>query len=184
MKVITGIAKGKPLETLKGEDVVRPTSQMAKEGIFSAVQFYVAGAKTLDPFAGSGQLGIEALSREASLCVFVDQSREAVEIIIKNLKYTNLFSKSRVITSEATRYLKFCKEEFDIVFIDPPYNKGLCNDVLPFVGDVLTDNGFVFCETDRRETLEETYGSLKLKKCYRYGKALVWLYQKNSEIGE
>ena len=106
MKVITGIAKGKPLETLKGEDVVRPTSQMAKEGIFSAVQFYVASAKTLDLFAGSGQLGIEALSREASLCVFVDQSREAVEIIIKNLKYTNLFSKSRVITSEATRYLK------------------------------------------------------------------------------
>ncbi len=179
MKVITGSAKGKPLKTLEGADIVRPTSQKVKEGIFSAIQFNVPGARVLDLFAGSGQLGIEALSRDASLCVFVDQSREAANTVIENLKYTNLFAKSRVITSEATRYLSFCKDEFDIVFIDPPYRKELVDAVMPLVSKVISEDGMVICETEIKKELEESYEGLTLAKKYKYGKTLIWRYQKS-----
>ena len=179
MKVITGSAKGKPLKTLEGADIVRPTSQKVKEGIFSAIQFNVPGARVLDLFAGSGQLGIEALSRDASLCVFVDQSREAANTVIENKKNTNLFTKSRVITSEATRYLSICKDEFDIVFIDPPYRKELVDAVMPLVSKVISEDGMVICETEIKKELEESYEGLTLAKKYKYGKTLIWRYQKS-----
>lgn len=177
MRVITGTARGRSLDTLKGEDIVRPTSQKIKESMFSAIQFIVAGAKVLDLFAGSGQLGIEALSRGADICVFVDNNREAIEIIKSNLKKTNLFQKAKVLTGDAGKYLAYSKDTFDIVFLDPPYGCGTVEAMLTLLEPCVAPRGQVVCETESGLAMPETAGVLKLKKNYRHGSTTVWLYQ-------
>ena len=105
MRVIAGTARGKNLQALPGEDITRPTINRVKEAMFSSVQFLVPGARVLDLFAGSGQLGIEALSRGAARCVFLDENREAVNIVMKNCKNCGVFDRSRVNIGEAARFL-------------------------------------------------------------------------------
>ena len=184
MRVITGSARGKQLETLPGEEIVRPTADRVKEGMFSAVQFYVAGAKVLDLFAGSGQLGIEALSRGAALCVFVDTSRQASDVVMRNLKKTGLHTLARVVTRDAFRYLEHCKDKFDLILVDPPYRMGLCDLALEKLDRVTVPGGFVFCETEKDADLPPAAGKLRLKKTYSYGKTRVWLYtMENPEEG-
>ena len=141
MRVITGSAKGKRLKTLDGLDV-RPTSEKVKESIFSIIQFELEGAKFLDLFAGSGQIGIEALSRGAEMCVFVDSNRDSQNIIKENLQSTNLFSKSRVVNMDSLAYVDRCTDVFDIAFLDPPYNLGILQKVLPKIVEKMT-----FCPT-------------------------------------
>ena len=130
MRIITGIARGKQLKTLEGE-ATRPTSEKVKEAVFSAIQFDIEGRRFLDLFAGSGQIGIEALSRGAEMCVFVDSNRESQNIIKENLQNTNLFSKSRVVNMDSLAYVDRCTDIFDIAFLDPPYNLGILQKVLP-----------------------------------------------------
>ncbi|MEA4911142.1 MAG: RsmD family RNA methyltransferase, partial [Oscillospiraceae bacterium] len=142
---------------------------------------YVAGARALDLFAGSGQLGIEALSRGAQLCVFVDQNREASEVVIRNLKYTGLFAKARVLTSDAARYVRYCKEQFDLLFLDPPYRHDTIAEFLPLIEPLTAPGGFVICETEQNAPLEEIYGALTLQKRYRYGKTAVAIYRKQED---
>ena len=121
MRVIAGEARGRSLEALPGTDVTRPTLSQVKEAMFSIVQFDLPGARVLDLYAGSGQLGIEALSRGAARCVFLDENREAVNIIMRNCKACGVFDRSRVNIGEAARYLSACREQFDIVLLDPPF---------------------------------------------------------------
>ena len=106
MRVIAGTARGKNLAALPGEDVTRPTINRVKEAMFSSVQFLLPGARVLDLFAGSGQLGIEALSRGAKFAVFVDASREAQEVIRANLQSTGLAQKSRVAAMDALGFFE------------------------------------------------------------------------------
>ena len=120
MRVIAGEARGRSLEALPGTDVTRPTLSQVKEAMFSIVQFDLPGARVLDLYAGSGQLGIEALSRGAARCVFLDENREAVNIIMRNCKACGVFDRSRVNIGEAARYLSACREQFAIVLLDPP----------------------------------------------------------------
>ncbi len=183
MRVITGAARGKPLETLPGEEVVRPTAERVKEGMFSAVQFRVAGAKVLDLFAGSGQLGVEALSRGASLCVFVDASRQSTDVVLRNLRRTGLQQNARVLTGDSFRYLDHCKETFDLVLVDPPYRKDLCPRALEQLEGAVAPGGYVLCETEKEAEMPETLGGLALKKQYKYGKTRVWMYVR-PETGE
>ena len=117
MRVIAGTARGKNLQALPGEDITRPTINRVKEAMFSSVQFLVPGARVLDLFAGSGQLGIEALSRGAARCVFLDENREAVNIVMKNCKNCGVFDRSRVNIGEAARFLSACREQFDLVLL-------------------------------------------------------------------
>lgn len=149
MKIITGIAKGMNLETLEGE-ATRPTSQRVKEAIFSMIQFDIEGASVLDLFAGSGQLGLEALSRGAKKATFCDSSRAATEIIIKNAKKSRMFDKCRISTCDCIQMIKGIakKEKYDIVFIDPPYKAECLPTVLELLdkSDVLSENAFVICE--------------------------------------
>ncbi|MEG1181942.1 MAG: 16S rRNA (guanine(966)-N(2))-methyltransferase RsmD, partial [Oscillospiraceae bacterium] len=170
----------KNLETLKGDEVVRPTAERVKEALFSAVQFHIPGAQTLDLFAGSGQLGIEALSRGAAMCVFIDQSRDACDVVKRNLKHTELYQNARVASSDALIYLKYCKDKFDIIFVDPPYKNGTVQNLLPELGRVCAQDGFVVCETERDADLPDTSNNLTLKKSYRYGHTRIWLYQNAS----
>lgn len=180
MRVITGTARGARLESPEGQDI-RPTSEVAKEAIFSMLQFELIESVVLDLFAGSGQLGIEALSRGARLAVFVDSSRAAQEIIRRNLAQTKLAPLSRVATMDAGAFLSTAKETFDIAFLDPPYGKQLIDAVLPALTEKMADTGVIVCETDRNENLPEVVGEFRLHKTYRYGKAKVTTYRKASE---
>ena len=132
--MITGTARGRKLNTLEGLDV-RPTTDQVKEAMFSIIQFEVEGAAVLDLFAGSGQLGIEALSRGARLAVFVEQSRKAQEVVRQNLLATKLAEHSRVTAMDAIAYLQGCRDHFDIALLDPPYRSGLLEKALPALGN-------------------------------------------------
>lgn len=177
MRVITGSARGRKLRTLEGGDVVRPTTDRVKEAMFSIVQFDIPGASVLDLFSGSGQLGIEALSRGAENAVFVDKSQEAFNVIKENLKTTNLFSKSVVLNTDSVQYIKDSRVKFDLVFLDPPYKMGLIDEVLPFVANCCNDGATIVCETDYTETLPEEAGMFVKFKEYKYSKTKLTTYK-------
>ena len=148
MRVIAGEARGRRLEALPGTDVTRPTLSQVKEAMFSIVQFDLPGARVLDLYAGSGQLGIEALSRGAARCVFLDESREAVSIVMRNCKACGVFDRSRVNIGEAARFLSACREQFDLVLLDPPFRGGTLEKILPAVEKCVAPGGIVLCESE------------------------------------
>lgn len=179
MRVITGSARGRKLITVPGMDVVRPTTDRVKEALFSTVQFEVEGAMVLDLFAGSGQLGIEALSRGARSAVFIDSSRESVEVIKQNLTTTGLMKQARVALMDAVTYVKNTNERFDLAFLDPPYrNSSILEEILPVLGEKMTDGGGILCETDRKDVLPERAGPFAIFRQYRHSKTMVTLYRK------
>ena len=151
MRIITGEARGARLTTLDS-DATRPTSDKVKEAIFSMIQFDLEGRVVLDLFGGSGQLALEALSRGAGKAVIVDQSRDAVNVIIDNAKKTKLFDRCRISCSDYAAYLKGAagREKFNVVFLDPPYNTGLLRDSLSAIADadILAEGGFIIAESD------------------------------------
>lgn len=177
MRVITGSARGAKLSTLEGEDV-RPTGDRVKEAIFSMIQFEIEGRTVLDLFAGSGQLGIEALSRGARLAVFVDQSPAAVAMVKQNLQHTRLFQKARVLHTDYTSFLAGVKEPFDIALVDPPYSKGLVEAALPLLSQHMSPGGVIVCEVAGKDTLPEQAGEFILSQTKRYGKTAVGLYRR------
>ena len=146
--------------------------------MFSIVQFDLPGARVLDLYAGSGQLGIEALSRGAVRCVFLDENREAVNIIMRNCKACGVFDRSRVNIGEAARYLSACREQFDIVLLDPPFRNGTLEKILPAVDKCTAPGGIVLCESETGIVLPAEAGGLTLKKQYKYGRVLLWKYTK------
>ena len=178
MRVIAGEARGRRLEALPGTEITRPTMDQVKEAMFSIVQFDLPGARVLDLYAGSGQLGIEALSRGAARCVFLDENREAVNIVMKNCKNCGVFDRSRVNIGEAARYLSACHEQFDIVLLDPPFHTGTLEKILPGVDKCLAPGGIVICESETGLVLPAEVGGMTLKKQYKYGKVLLWKYGK------
>ena len=178
MRVIAGEARGRRLEALPGTDVTRPTLSQVKEAMFSIVQFDLPGARVLDLYAGSGQLGIEALSRGAARCVFLDENREAVSIVMRNCKACGVFDRSRVNIGEAARFLSACREQFDLVLLDPPFRGGTLEKILPAVEKHVAPGGIVLCESETGIVLPAQAGSLTLQKQYKYGKVLLWKYTK------
>lgn len=177
MRVITGEARGKRLITLDGEEITRPTTEMVKEAMFSIIQFDLDGARVLDLFAGSGQLGIEAISRGAQSCTFVDSSAEAVKIIKTNLSACGFLDRATVLTQDADRYLRTAKYGVDIALLDPPYRQGTLERILPQLEVVMSDNATVICEHEKGLELEESYGRLCRYRCYRYGKIALTVYK-------
>lgn len=180
MRVITGLAKGRRLEELPGLDT-RPTTSRVKEGLFSAIQFDIEGRRVLDLFAGTGQLGIEALSRGARNCVFVDSSRDSQNITRQNLQHTGLAKASRVAAMDFAAFLRSTNEVFDIAFLDPPYDKGLIPEALPLLVEKMSPGGAILCETRVKEPLPEQVGKFAVKKSYRYGKIKLTLYRRPAE---
>ena len=150
MKIITGSAKGMNLETLEGEST-RPTSQRIKEAVFSMIQFEIENSTVLDVFAGSGQMGIEALSRGAKRATFCDISRDAVDIVITNAKKARLFDKCRVSCCDYKQLIRGLanKEVYDLVFVDPPYKDKIISDVLKRLleANVVNDASKIICES-------------------------------------
>ena len=176
MRVITGTARSTPLKAPKGLET-RPTLDQVKEGLFSAIQFDVPGARALDLFAGSGQLGIEALSRGARSAVFVDESRAAVQLVRANLALCRL--QGDVVQGESLGYLRTCGK-FDLIFLDPPYDTGLLDKALENVVqfDILAEGGIIVCESRREKVLPQLRAPYHLLTERNYGKIKLTLYGK------
>ena len=179
MRVITGTARGKRLGQLQGMDT-RPTTDQVKESMFNIIQFDVEDSRVLDLFAGTGQLGIEALSRGAKSCVFVDQRRDAVQLIRSNLKLCNLTDKARVVQGESVAMLSTLREQFDLVFLDPPYGTGILEIALKKLAeiDMLSEHGIIICESSVEQVMPELPAPYHKGREYRYGKIKLTVYRK------
>ena len=172
MRIITGKARGVRLFTLDG-DATRPTSERAKEAIFSMLQFELEGRTVLDLFGGSGQLALEALSRGAKSAVIADSSRQAIEIIRKNAEKTRLAELCSIMCSDWTQTLKrLADKKFDIVFLDPPYNAGIVPTILEKISVNLKETSVVVCETGNDISLFVPQ-SYEILKNVKYGIAYV-----------
>jgi 16S rRNA (guanine(966)-N(2))-methyltransferase RsmD len=176
MRVITGSARGRRLQTLEGNDV-RPTTDKVKEAVFSAVQFDIEGSNVLDLFSGSGQLGIEALSRGALKCTFVDASQKSVKVTNENIRVCGFEGMSSVLNTDSLGYLRTCRFEFDIAFLDPPYKKGILEEALPLLEKHMSPRGIAVCEHETGLVLPEEIGRMKKHKTYKYGKIEVTIYR-------
>ena len=183
MRVITGKARGRRLETLAGEDV-RPTADRIKEAVFSALQFEIEGRLFLDLFAGSGQMGIEALSRGAAGAVFVDESRDSAAVVRRNLQSTGLSENASVMNMDSIGFLKMKSGKFDIAFLDPPYNTGLLQKALSMITPVKKKNGVIVCESPLDEELPESCDNFVADRTYRYGKIKITMYRHREMLEE
>ncbi|MEE1238531.1 MAG: 16S rRNA (guanine(966)-N(2))-methyltransferase RsmD [Acutalibacteraceae bacterium] len=181
MRIITGLARGKRLVTPEGRDV-RPTPERVKEGLFSALQFDIEGRRVLDLFAGSGQLGLEALSRGAESAVFVDASDASVKIVKQNIEITGFSDKAKVFRSDYASFAAAYRDTFDIAFLDPPYAAGLLMPAIKAVLPLMSDYGTIVCEHPPEVKLEEKVGGFSVSKIYRYGKVLVTVYRKGETV--
>ena len=179
MRVITGTARGRRLKELEGMET-RPTTDRVKEGIFNIIQFDIEGRRVLDLFAGTGQLGIEALSRGAASAVFVDQRRDAAALTKDNLKITNLSDRAQVVCGDAQAYLAGAKGTFDLIFLDPPYAAKLWQSALESIArfDILSNHGIIVCESPLEQEMPEMAPPYYLHRTYRYGKIKVTTYHR------
>ena len=179
MRVITGVARGKRLITVQGNDIVRPTGDKVKEALFSSIQFDIEGRRILDLFAGSGQLGIEALSRGAESATFVDVNDASIKVIKQNLANTSLEELSTVQKSDYSTFALRCSQKFDIAFLDPPYQAGILEDAVSKTIPLMSNYGKIFCEHPLELKLPESIDNFSVVKIYRYGKTLVTVYAKD-----
>lgn len=177
MRVITGEARGRRLVTLEGDDV-RPTTDKVKEGIFNIIQFDIPEANVLDLFAGSGQLGIEAISRGARHCCFVDSSKRSLDTVKENLRICGFEKHASTFSGDGVSYAELSHDVFDIVFLDPPYRKQIIDKVLPVIARKVSDGGVIVCETSLEESLPETAGDFSVAREYKYGKIKITTYRK------
>ena len=178
MRVITGKARGMKLISLEGTDIIRPTADAVKESMFSIVQFDIEDAVVLDLFAGSGQLGIEALSRGAEKAYFVDSSKASIDVIRKNLAHTKLEDDAVVVNMPNSAFLRTAKERIDIAFLDPPYGKGLIQRSLGALTEIMNDGGIIVCEHETDCRLPEEENGFVISKQYKYGKIALTVYRK------
>ncbi|MEG2000614.1 MAG: 16S rRNA (guanine(966)-N(2))-methyltransferase RsmD [Evtepia sp.] len=179
MRVISGTARGRRLEEPLGLDT-RPTTDRVKESIFNIIQFELEGRRVLDLFSGTGQLGIEALSRGAAHCTFVDLRREAILLTRKNLERTGFDTQAALVQGDFQTFLRSTQEKFDVILIDPPYHTDLLEKAMTLISTVdnSSENGIIVCEKESSSdwpTISEPYC---LEKDYRYGKTGVALYRR------
>ena len=181
MRVITGTARGRRLKELEGMET-RPTTDRVKEGLFSALQFDIEGRRVLDLFAGTGQLGIECLSRGAVSAVFVDRRADAVKLIRENLKVTELTDRAKVISGDSMEYLKGLREKFDLIFLDPPYEAGLLEPAIAQIAkfDILAPHGIIVAEHPVEKAMPALAEPYRIQKTYRYGKIALTLYRRSA----
>ena len=179
MRVITGKARGIQLKTPEGMQT-RPTADRVKEALFSIINFDVPGAKVLDLFGGTGQLGIEALSRGAESAVFVDAREESCRLIRENLKRTKLEKDAKVIRSDYLDYLSRCREQYNIIFLDPPYAEVFLENAIKRITeiDILQSDGIIVAERPLGKELPWEFEGFTRSKDYKYGKVLLTIYRK------
>jgi 16S rRNA (guanine966-N2)-methyltransferase len=194
LRIIGGTAKGRRLQTppkgtvsRTGSQLIRPTADRAREALFSIIGKEVEDATVLDLFAGTGALGLEALSRGAQSAVFVDKSSQSTDLIKKNIELCGFSDKSFIIKRDLAKSLSFLEKyapnrEFSIIFIDPPYRKALCLKILEELAseNLLASSGLVVAEDDAGNQLPESVGSLSLFDRRRYGEIGFWFYRNSN----
>ena len=180
MRVISGKARGVNLKTPAGT-ATRPTADRVKEAVFSIIQFDLPGATVLDLFGGTGQLGIEALSRGAKNAVFVDERDDACKLIRENLKRTKLEGEGRIIRSDYSAFLKSTSQKFDIIFLDPPYAEVFLENSLNLITqiDILQSGGIIVAERPVEKALLWNFAGFTRSKDYKYGNTLITLFRKS-----
>ena len=180
MRVISGRARGVRLKTPEGMQT-RPTADRVKEALFSILQFELPGKKILDLFGGTGQLGIEAISRGAKETVFVDQSDKACKLIRENLRLAKMEDEGRVIRSDYLAFLRSTKEKFDIILLDPPYAEVFLENALNLITeiDILQSGGIIATEYPFGKVLPAEYSEVYRAKEYKYGKTILTIFRKN-----
>ena len=171
------------LQTLEGMGT-RPTTDRIKENLFNILAPYIINSKVLDLFAGSGSLGIEALSRGAESAVFSDRNEKCIKIIKNNLEHAKIAEKAGVFLGEAVVILKKLsqhRQKFDIIFLDPPYKKGIVPQILQHLeeNDVLDEKFIIIAETDISDELPESMGCLIISKIQVYGSTKLTFYKRN-----
>lgn len=181
LRVISGEAKGHKLKTLKS-NLTRPTSDKAKGSIFNIIAAIIFDTDVLDLFAGTGNLGIEALSRGSRSAVFVDRSHECFQIIKENLIHTKLFGKAEVMVTDVSSALTKLSQKgdkFDIIFLDPPYGKGLVEETLKCIAcnDVMKTDAIIVAEHDVNDIVPESAGNLKNFRQQKYGDTVISFYR-------
>ena len=180
MRVITGKARGVQLKTPDGM-ATRPTSDRVKEALFSIINFDIPGMTVLDLFGGTGQLGIEALSRGAEKAVFVDASEAACKLIRENLKRTKLEGQGRVVRGDYLSFLRSCREKFGIIFLDPPYAEEFLENALNCITeiDILQSGGIIVTERPLDKSLLLDFPGYTCSRDYKYGNTLITIFRKD-----
>lgn len=180
MRVITGTARGRRLNELKGSET-RPTTDRVKEGMFNIIQFDIEGRRVLDLFGGTGQLGIECLSRGAASATFVDARADAAQLIRGNLELTQLADRAKVLTADYASVLSSTTEKYDLVFLDPPYQTKLLERSLEMISrfDILREHGIIVCESPLDKILPELSAPYGKYREYRYGQIKVTIYHRD-----
>ena len=185
MRIVAGLAKGRKIESPKGMDV-RPTTDRVREALFSSIAFRIAGSQVLDLFAGTGALGLEALSRGAAAAVFADRSRRSIAMIRRNIAACRLASRATVIERDAASVLTMLRgqnRQFDLVFLDPPYDSPLLEQALRGLdeGRLVAENGLISAEhpAGRPPALPPGFAIASTK---RYGKTVLSFVQRTIDL--
>ncbi len=176
MRVISGSARGCKLQPVPGMNT-RPTTDRVKESVFNIIQNEICGARVLDLFAGTGQLGIETLSRGAASCDFVDQSRAALAVIRKNIQAARVESRSRIHSGGAAAFVSRCgKGRYDLILLDPPYGGKILNDALFAINrfDILSPSGIILCESALEDEFDAPFAP---GREYRYGATRITVFR-------
>lgn len=182
MRVITGSARGRRLGELRGMET-RPTTDKVKESIFNCIQFDVAGARVLDLFAGTGQLGIEALSRGAQSALFVDRRADAVKLVRENLALCRLEENAQVVCGDSLAQLAALRSRFDLIFLDPPYDSTLLEEAIARITmfDILSPGGIIVAESALDKSIPPLEAPYSASREYRYGKIKVTILRRAEE---
>lgn len=181
MRIISGEHRGRKLLEFEGMNI-RPTTDRVKESMFNLIQDWIYDARILDMFAGSGALSFEALSRGARSAVCIDRDLRSIDVIRKNAQTLNYTDKCVILNMDSMDYLKQCSEAFDVVFMDPPYNKGFIEPALKAITEkgILSDNGIIVLESDDTDF----YGAadkLEILKQRKYGRTYITIYRSIQE---
>lgn len=192
MRIITGIAKGRKIKAPSGMDT-RPTLDRVKESIFDILACKIEGKNILDLFAGTGNLGLEAISRGANKCIFVENNRDTYKILQENVTSLGFQKECELYNRDSFASLKFFHNNnntFDIIFLDPPYGKGYIEKAISAIDgeDLLNDDGIIVCEYDEKDLIPDTVGKIRSYRTEKYGRVKISFltqggdHDKNSSI--
>lgn len=182
MRIISGTRRGQKLIEFDGMSI-RPTTDRVRESIFNLIQGYIYGSRVLDLFGGSGALSFESLSRGAEAAVLVDIDPKSIKIINENKEKLRFVDEARVINKSAEEYLKSTNDKFDIIFLDPPYNKDFIKPIIESIieNDILAEDGIIVLESDHEDEHGQMDG-LSIIKQKKYGRTFVTIYQRGDTI--
>ena len=181
LRVISGKARGLKLDTPKNQDV-RPTTDRVKESLFNMINSYIMDSNILDLFAGTGSLGIECLSRGAKNCVFVDKSKDSINIVRSNVKKARVENESTILNvdfKDAVKRLSTQNQKFDVIFMDPPYYENMFIECLKSIDkfNLLDEDGIIVVEHDTKDLFEDSIGRLNKSREKKYGNTTLTFYK-------